>query len=136
MVRILGSAPPPARRPDEWPVLARTNAWGETVTISMRGEHDALMLALWEEEDFPFEEATYFGNVFETPGQLSACVPEGEDSLPRVCGDDLETCPVTLVGDCEDVCEDGECVGPDAVVHDETITVFLDEESVDHYYEL
>ena len=115
-------------------LLARSNAWGENVTISMRGDHEALGWALWEEEEFPFEEATYFGNVFEAPGQLFACVPEGEGVIPRVCGDDLATCPVTVAGYCEDVCEDGECVDPGDVVHDETITVFLSDEYVDHYY--
>ena len=115
-------------------LLARSNAWGESVTVSLRGEHEALRLSLWEEEEYSFEEATYFGNVFEAPARLFACLPEGEDSIPRVCGDDLDTCPVTLAGHCEDVCEDGECVDPEDVVHDETITVFLSEEYVDHYY--
>ena len=112
-------------------LISRNNAHGESIRISMRGEHDALALGETEAEDFPHAEATYFGNLFHPYPDMYACVADGETEIPRTCTDD--SCLATNVGTCSDVCEDDECE-VDGQVFDEPISVFNSDETYEHYY--
>jgi hypothetical protein len=114
-------------------LLSRNNAHGETIRISMRGDHESLALGETEAEDFPHAEATYFGNLFHPYPEMYACVADGETEIPRACGDSADDCLVSVVGACSEVCEDDECEVED-VVYDEPISVFNSDETYEHYY--
>jgi hypothetical protein len=85
-------------------VLSRLNYLGETVTISVRGKHEGLHATLEERETFTHREATYYGNIFEQPMQVFACLSPGQTQIPRVCGPDIDLCVLDVVGQCDDVC--------------------------------
>jgi hypothetical protein len=85
-------------------VISRLDYTGATVTISLRGDHDALHATHQEKIAYPHREATYFGNIFAQPQQIFACLPPGKTSIPRVCGPSLNDCIVHVVGKCEDFC--------------------------------
>jgi hypothetical protein len=106
-------------------LIARTNARGESIEISMRGDHPALALEPGEADAFPLEEATYYGDLFADPVQLSACLPEGGAGLDRVCGEYLD-CPVAIAGSCADLCDDTGCRDADGHHYPEVIQVFRD----------
>ncbi|MBC8069654.1 MAG: hypothetical protein IAG13_15060 [Deltaproteobacteria bacterium] len=54
---------------------------------------------------------------------MYACVPAGSEGPVRTCGDDPASCAITVVGDCEDVCDAAGCRDPNGVVHGQSITV-------------
>lgn len=85
-------------------VLARTNYVGEHVTISVRGNDDALQTTAQERATFSRREATYFGNIFSQPQRLLACLSPGETQAPRTCGPSVEDCGIEFLGACDDVC--------------------------------
>jgi uncharacterized protein YjbI with pentapeptide repeats len=86
-------------------MLSRINHQGQHVEISMRGKNHALKLERHEARDFPQREATYYGNLFDGSGEAFVCYSPGSTSIPRVCGDSLETCPMTVVGSCDQACK-------------------------------
>jgi hypothetical protein len=120
-------------------MLARLNKTGEHVQISMRGPHDGLRLEQGEAQEFTKREAAYYGNMFDASDKIYACYSPGTPSIPRVCGDSLNGCPMNVVGSCDRACRDDardgsfrDCgdranVNRANRVFDEIITVFLRE---------
>jgi hypothetical protein len=121
-------------------MLARLNKLGHHMEVSLRGEHPALKAPKSEWKKYNVREATYYGNLFEGPEEIFACVAPGEAEIPRVCGDSLADCPMHIVGSCAPACrgktEHGafrDCATTprarkkSADVYAETITVFLDD---------
>jgi hypothetical protein len=116
-------------------LLARVNASGEHVVISVRGQHPALTVEAHELKDYAWREGAYYGNLFASAGQaepeLYACISSG-GSLARVCGASLDRCPMTVMGECDQVC-DGQgrhhsfkrCEGTSESEYRQAITVFL-----------
>jgi hypothetical protein len=105
-------------------VIARVNALGQHVPLSIRGDNPGLALAPREAAGYPRREATYFGNVFASPQELYACRAAGDDQalIGRACGDgaDVSRCGIDVLGDCHVVCADldpatgafGSCTTP------------------------
>jgi hypothetical protein len=85
-------------------MLARVNAKGEHVEISMRGENPGLALEKGERREFTHLEGAYWGNLFTRDQTLAACYPRATPVLARVCGDALSDCPMEVSGPCEDAC--------------------------------
>lgn len=106
-------------------LISRVNAKGESVVISLRGDHPGLLPSADELAEFDAVEATYFGNVFGDAKQLHACLPDGATAIPRVC-DDPSSCLVQIEGACSDVCDGSSCRAADGTVFAETITVQRD----------
>jgi hypothetical protein len=121
-------------------VLSRVDAEGVERMISIRGDAKALHPAPHELRDFPVREATYYGNLFIAGQPRYLCLSPGKTSDQRVCGPSLADCPMTVVGTCDDVCEDAGRFGAfedcrtaslsarrsgNAEVFDESVTVFL-----------
>jgi hypothetical protein len=117
-------------------VLARVDAAGVKRTISLRGDNPALAPVARELRNFTDREATYYGNLFVRDRPLFACLSPDKDEDPRVCGDSLADCPMTVVGSCDDACRDEGPVGDyldcsdrgragRGTVYHEAITVFL-----------
>jgi hypothetical protein len=59
--------------------LAHNNAFGESVTISPRGSHPALVWNKTIEQDFAIEEAAYYGNLFLAAHERTAIVCGGAE---------------------------------------------------------
>jgi hypothetical protein len=106
-------------------LISRVNAKGESVVISLRGDHPGLLPSDDELATYDAVEATYFGNVFGDAKRMHACVPDGATAIPRVCGDDSE-CLVQIEGACSDVCDGSTCRAGDGTVFAQTITVQRD----------
>jgi hypothetical protein len=104
-------------------LIARTNAHGESVPISLLGEHPGLVPTPEESDTFDEEEATYFGQLFGETKELFACVPEGADAPERTCGEFGASCAIAVLGECDEVCDDAGCRGPDGKLYSQTITV-------------
>jgi hypothetical protein len=74
-------------------ILARTNYFGKTVKLSMRNESlPALQPDESELRDFPFFEASFFGNIFKAEPEHFVCIGEAKadrekrlEALLRVC---------------------------------------------------
>jgi len=124
-------------------VLARVDAAGVKRIISLRGQNRALLPDLRELLTFTNREATYYGNVFVRDQPRFLCLSPDKTSDPRVCGDSMASCPMTVVGACDDACADdhgpfgsfGNCSdqgrpGRGTLYH-EAITVFLPKPSTD-----
>ncbi len=123
-------------------ILARMNAFGVTVKLSIRGHHDALRTVdEAERQRYTFEEGAFYGNLFADPPELYACSGAGGARRAatrrlRVCtdpaapGNDANRCGMTMTGACADVCEtrDGAYVGclGNGRRYDEVLSVFLD----------
>lgn len=104
-------------------LIARTNFLGESVPISLLGDHPSLEPTDEEAIAFPIEEATYFGDLFGEERTLYACVPAGSSAPERTCGEDPSSCAITVVGECDAVCDAAGCRDPHGGVHAQTITV-------------
>jgi hypothetical protein len=85
-------------------VIARLDYLQQPKTISLRGKNDGLKSSSQERAAYPHIEATYYGDIFENPQEIYACLPPGKTSLPRVCGPSLAGCIVKVQGQCEDLC--------------------------------
>jgi hypothetical protein len=85
-------------------MLARVNAKGEHVEISMRGANPGLALEKGERKQFTDLEGAYWGNLFERHPVLVGCYPRATPALTRVCGPSLADCPMEVSGPCEDAC--------------------------------
>jgi hypothetical protein len=117
-------------------VLARVDAAGKKRIISLRGDTPALRPDGNELRRFTDREATYYGNLFVHDRPLFACLSPDKTEDPRVCGDSLADCPMTVVGACDDACRDvgsygdfGDCSDRGrarrGTIYHEAITVFL-----------
>jgi hypothetical protein len=106
-------------------LIARINARGERVEISMRGDHPALAVDRGEAAAFRHEEARYYGSVFADPVQLNACLPQGNRELDRVCGE-ADDCPVQIAGGCAELCDDSGCLDGAGQRRVEVVRVFRD----------
>jgi hypothetical protein len=110
-------------------LIARTNFEGESVPISLLGDHPGLEPSADESIVFPVEEATYFGDLFAETRVLYACLPAGETAAVRTCGTDTAACPITIVGACDDFCDAAGCRNATGELFTETITVNVRETS-------
>lgn len=106
-------------------LIARSNFLGESREISLVGDHPGLEPTADESLVFDDEEATYFGDLFTTPMTMYACLPAGASTAVRTCGEDTASCPITVLGACDDVCDAAGCRGADDRLYTETITVNL-----------
>lgn len=106
-------------------LLARTNFKGESVPISLLGDHPGLEPTADESLAFAVEEATYYGDLFASPIEIFACLPDGETAAVRTCGSDTASCPIRVVGACTDVCDAAGCRNADGQVFAQTITVHV-----------
>jgi hypothetical protein len=104
-------------------LIARTNFLGVTQPISLLGEHENLEPTAEESIAFDVEEATYFGDLFSKTRTLYACVPAGSSGPERTCGDDPSSCAITVLGECDAICDASGCRDPEGVLHAQTITV-------------
>ena len=87
-------------------VLSRVDVEGIERMISIRGDNKALKLTAHEKKDYPTREATYFGNLFVDGKPRYLCLSPGQTTDQRVCGSSMSNCPMTVVGDCDDACQD------------------------------
>ena len=124
-------------------ILARLNAFGRTVAISIRANHRvARDIPAETQRAFSVDEATFYGNLFTDPPQLYVCRGEGprarsSDAALRVCSEGANTlgkptsCGITFTGRCVTVCHDRTANGArygcrgGGYRYEETITVFL-----------
>ncbi len=106
-------------------LISRVNAKGESVVISLRGDHPGLLPTDDELATYDTVEATYYGDVFGDVKRMHACLPDGATSIPRVCGDD-SNCLVQIEGACSDLCDGSTCRTADGIAYSETITVHRD----------
>jgi hypothetical protein len=92
-------------------LLAHANALGNSVQISLRGDHPSLTPGSYSLANFTLQEAAFYGNVFRANQQdlgLHACWGEsvidantGTQFLSgRLCGVPSGFCPVTSEGPC------------------------------------
>jgi len=104
-------------------LLARVNAKGESVLISLRGNHPGLETSVEEQELFYVYEGSYYGNVFTDVQEFHACL--GPDSeLERSCGE-LEGCFYDVAGQCSEVCQDDACLDSTGETHEQVVKVYL-----------
>jgi hypothetical protein len=85
-------------------VLARLDYLGQHVTISVRGQNDALATTMNERGTFTRREATYYGNIFSQPQRFLGCLSPGQTGDARVCGPSIDDCVIDFTGSCDDVC--------------------------------
>jgi len=104
-------------------LIARTNAEGESVEISLLGAHPGLDPSAEESDDFTDEEATYYGDLFAANRSMFACVPAGATAPTRTCGTTPATCAIEIVGTCETLCDAAGCRDGAGNLYAETITV-------------
>jgi len=104
-------------------LIARTNFKGESVPISLLGEHASLVATEDEASAYDVEEATYFGDLFGETKAMYACVPAGASGPVRTCGTNTAGCAITVLGECDTVCDESGCRDPNGLVHAQTITV-------------
>ncbi len=102
-------------------LAARTNYYGVSVLISMRGPNAALATTVAEEAQFSKLEGAFWGNIFQDPPTLSACHLEAniDSSInsQRICatglsdGSTITSCGIiNIVGECN---MDSLCTGRD-----------------------
>jgi hypothetical protein len=116
-------------------VLSRVDFLGVKREISIRGDNDILKPQWQEMHEFKIREASYFGNLFIDGKPRFLCLAPGQTGDERVCGPSLSSCPMTVVGDCDDACDNGpwksftDCSDSGRQGHGrtyaESITVFL-----------
>lgn len=119
---LIGLAPSWVRRPmsvveRRWVsacLLARSNALGESVSISVLGDSRALDASPVESSDFPVEEGAFYGDVFAPVVEQFACRGTGSSDAggmrDRLCAvadpgrPGLTLCGFTLAGLCATAC--------------------------------
>lgn len=96
-------------------LLARVNAYGVSVSISLRGDHGALLPSAEESSAYGVVEGAFYGNLFVAENQkleMSACrgaaqaAGESGQLMQRDCtepaGNGLTQCGFKYAGDCSD----------------------------------
>lgn len=108
----LGVAPTWATTPlsqtDQWRVtsclMARTNAYGYQVAISLRGEGITVDQT---ERTYTYDEGAFWGNIFSPNPALYACTGNYSDfyyDRGRLCSSAASACGFTIVGSCLTAC--------------------------------
>jgi hypothetical protein len=100
-------------------LIARVNAYGIEVSISLRGRHPALTPSATEAETYTLEEGAFYGDIFtpeNEPLEWTACrgaaQAAGEEGglIERDCtepiGDGTTRCGFKFAGDCSDYASD------------------------------
>jgi hypothetical protein len=108
-------------------LIASLNGMGERVEIGVSGEHPAL--GTDPVPGFAKPEATFYGNLFDNPMQLHACLAPGVSALDRSCAGRSD-CPIVVAGTCRDVCDGHTCRDVDGNTYEATITTTLRSESI------
>jgi hypothetical protein len=87
-------------------VLARVNAQGHHIPLSLRGTGTALEADSTEQSAYPLREGAYFGDIFGSGPRL-ACSTRDSTLINRVVGPvaNRGSSPIKVVADCEDVCD-------------------------------
>ncbi|WP_152629858.1 hypothetical protein [Haliangium ochraceum] len=129
-------------------LLARVNAFGESVPLSLRLP-GRLPSTAQERASYKVYEGSFFGQVFEEDGgeqKFYACqgsIPEtsmaNSATRPlRVCTDDTSGCEIAVVGRCRDVCETRsddagwqDCWA-EGVRYEDTVSVYLETSNPDN----
>jgi hypothetical protein len=117
-------------------VLARVNATGVSVIVSLRGPSAALNVAGSEATAYPKQEGAFFGSIFQGPDfYLGACKGAATAPAARRCAQPTGTlamvteCGFNYAGLCSDVCAAGtyfsDCLGGNGVVYDSVVTVHI-----------
>jgi hypothetical protein len=126
-------------------VLARVNAFGEPVEISMRAPSYGLSASAAEQASFNDYEGAFFGNLFgrgdgsDFTGSWDAyaCHPDTATDngeliavTHRACARPGGYCPITIVGPCSASCSGAEgaytsCAKPDGVSSYRPVAVYL-----------
>jgi hypothetical protein len=119
-------------------LIAHINAVGASVNISARA-FGKLTADAAEIQTFPVYEGTFFGDVFGSEQKFYSCqgdsaslaMLQSPDRDKRLCTDDDDTCQVTALGRCRDICgrHDAkygwtECLAG-GVIYSETVSVYL-----------
>ena len=84
-------------------LLARSNALGLSVEISMRGPHPALAVSAPEADEFPLFEGAFYGNLFASEPALRGCTGPASSLAAltdRLCAMTAGSCPVEVYTDC------------------------------------
>ncbi len=129
-------------------VIARINAFGVKVPISVAGDNSALDRSAVEKVQFPLQEGAFFGDLMVDPPILYSCsgtswtaerqLIEGSvapyDYLhARICGhDNTNPCHVQYLGDCTDPCGQpnsfgyyNRCKAPDGTWYPQVVTTYM-----------
>jgi hypothetical protein len=77
-------------------VLARTNLYGTSVKLSLRGDHPALTGSLLETLDYTLLEGAFYGDLFDPTGpRLYACASELRDLRLDLATQGLRACAIS-----------------------------------------
>ena len=119
-------------------VLARVNAAGTPVVVSLRGPSATLAVTSTEAAGYPREEGAFFGNIFQGAAfHIGACQGTAIAPANRRCaqpngtlGGGLKTeCGFSYAGLCSDVCTSGSylsnCTGLNGELYDSVVTVYI-----------
>ena len=80
-------------------LLARTNAFGITVELSLRGPHSALATSLGESVGYTLVEGAFYGDLFDPAGaRLYACAAEVHDANLALSTQALRACATSSDG--------------------------------------
>jgi hypothetical protein len=85
-------------------VISRLDYTGTRTEISIRGDNPALTVSPSELSSYTNREATYYGDIFESPMKIYACLSPGKTEDPRVCGPSIAGCGVDVLGSCSQLC--------------------------------
>ncbi len=122
-------------------LMARTNYWGISVPISIRGDFSALATTSTEVTAYSVQEGAFFGNLFVSPPVFGTCQGAGIlNRTPsawlalRLCatavpGTATTACGFVAAGNCRDICaldpKGYEDCRLGAVTYGKAITVYL-----------
>jgi hypothetical protein len=87
-------------------LLARSNAAGKTLSISLRGKWPSLSTDLTEAITYLTQEGAFWGNLFSAPAKMYACYSRNETCASiygRLCSSST-ACGFVVVGMCDNVC--------------------------------
>jgi hypothetical protein len=105
-------------------VLARSNYYGQSVHLSLRGSHANLGTSAQEVADYPNQEGKFYGNLFTTNAQKFSCAgPQSTANSLRRCTEtgSPNACDFTGVGSCS------SCTGSNCPSNfGQVITVYLE----------
>ena len=117
-------------------VLARVNATGVSVTVSLRGPTTALAVTSTESTTYVKQEGAFFGNIFQganfylaaCKGSLAIAPTNRRCAQPTGIGTQTE-CGFNDAGLCSDMCASGsyftDCYAPNGVIYDNTVSAYI-----------
>jgi hypothetical protein len=116
-------------------VLARVNAIGTSVIVSLRGPSTALNVTGSEATQYAKQEGAFFGNIFQGPAfHVAACKGSATPTATRRCAQPTGVggateCGFSYAGLCSDVCTSGtyfsNCTGSNGVTYDSVVTAHI-----------